>query len=320
MPRPSSATATTICHASIVRDREQQEADAAHAVPSEQRHLRAHAPGERPGERAGHEHHRGRGQHEQARRGDAGAEAVAGCLRHLHELRHEDERAEHAEADQEAGEVGGPDAAQPQQVDVDERLAARAARSGPRSRAAPRPPGEQAERSRAEPQPQRLPSLTASRNAVRPADRSAAPPQSIRAGDLTGDSGTTGASRRRRSRPPRARTRRSSGRTRWSTIRPLSTSPAPPPIPKVAEIRPMPVATRSRGNSSRMIPKASGNTAPAAPCTARPATSSARLLRQRRDQRPDARTGRARPRACAPCRTCRRAGRGSAWRSRRVSR
>ena len=40
----------------------------------------------------------------------------------------------------------------------------------------------------------------------------------------------------------------------------------------------MPVATRSRGNSSRMIPNASGNTAPAAPCTARPAIRSSRLL------------------------------------------
>ena len=65
---------------------------------------------------------------------------------------------------------------------------------------------------------------------------------------------------------------------RLSTISPLRTSPAPPPMPKVAEMRPMPVATRSRGNSSRMIPNASGNTAPAAPCTARPATSSSRLL------------------------------------------
>ncbi len=36
----------------------------------------------------------------------------------------------------------------------------------------------------------------------------------------------------------------------------------------------MPVATRSGGNSSRMIPKASGNTAPATPWMARPAISS----------------------------------------------
>ena len=35
----------------------------------------------------------------------------------------------------------------------------------------------------------------------------------------------------------------------------------------------MPEPTRSRGNSSRMIPNASGKIAPPAPCTARPAIS-----------------------------------------------
>ena len=44
-------------------------------------------------------------------------------------------------------------------------------------------------------------------------------------------------------------------------------------MPKVAEIRPIPAPTRSRGNSSRMIPKASGKIAPPAPWTARPAIS-----------------------------------------------
>ncbi len=41
-------------------------------------------------------------------------------------------------------------------------------------------------------------------------------------------------------------------------------------MPKVAEMSPIEVATRSRGNSSRMIPKASGKIAPAAPWMARP--------------------------------------------------
>ena len=41
-------------------------------------------------------------------------------------------------------------------------------------------------------------------------------------------------------------------------------------MPKVAEIRPIEVATRSGGNSSRMIPKASGKIAPPAPWMARP--------------------------------------------------
>ncbi len=50
--------------------------------------------------------------------------------------------------------------------------------------------------------------------------------------------------------------------------------PAPPPIPRMADISPMLPATRSRGNSSRMIPKASGKMPPPAPCTTRPAISS----------------------------------------------
>ncbi len=44
-------------------------------------------------------------------------------------------------------------------------------------------------------------------------------------------------------------------------------------MPKVAEMRPIEVATRSRGNSSRMMPKASGKIAPAAPWMARPRIS-----------------------------------------------
>ena len=43
-------------------------------------------------------------------------------------------------------------------------------------------------------------------------------------------------------------------------------------MPKMAEIRPMPVATRSRGNSSRMMPKQSGKMPPPRPWSTRPAT------------------------------------------------
>ncbi len=46
--------------------------------------------------------------------------------------------------------------------------------------------------------------------------------------------------------------------------------PAPTPSPRMADNTPMAPATRSAGNSSRMMPKASGNTAPAAPWTTRP--------------------------------------------------
>jgi hypothetical protein len=44
-------------------------------------------------------------------------------------------------------------------------------------------------------------------------------------------------------------------------------------MPNVALITPIPVGTRSGGNSSLMIPKESGKTAAASPCTARPAIS-----------------------------------------------
>src|SRR3954451_4649519 len=54
-------------------------------------------------------------------------------------------------------------------------------------------------------------------------------------------------------------------------IGPASTMPAPPPIPRIEEIIAMPNATRSGGNSSLMMPNASGNTAPARPWTTRPA-------------------------------------------------
>ncbi len=55
-----------------------------------------------------------------------------------------------------------------------------------------------------------------------------------------------------------------------STSSPLTTRPMPPPMPNIAEIVPMLVATFSRGNSSRMMPIASGRIAPPAPCTERP--------------------------------------------------
>ena len=51
--------------------------------------------------------------------------------------------------------------------------------------------------------------------------------------------------------------------------------PRPPPIPTRAEIIAMPCAIRSFGNSSRMIEKASGNTAPPMPWITRAAVISA---------------------------------------------
>ena len=71
---------------------------------------------------------------------------------------------------------------------------------------------------------------------------------------------------------------------RLSTSTPLMTRPAPPPIPNIAEIVPMPVATFSRGNSSRMIPIASGRIAPPMPWTARPDDVDAERMAERADQ------------------------------------
>ena len=48
-------------------------------------------------------------------------------------------------------------------------------------------------------------------------------------------------------------------------IGPASTIPRPPPIPRIAEISAIPCGTRRGGNSSRMIEKESGKTAPPAP-------------------------------------------------------
>ena len=56
-------------------------------------------------------------------------------------------------------------------------------------------------------------------------------------------------------------------------IGPASTIPRPPPTPRSAEIRAMPVGTRSLGNSSRMIANASGKIAPPAPWITRPRMS-----------------------------------------------
>ena len=118
-----------------------------------------------------------------------------------------------------------------------------------------------------------MPSLTASSRKTSPAEKSPAPAKSILAGDLTGDSGTKKWVATIATTTTAKPSQKIHSYERWSTIRPLRTSPAAPPIPKVAEISPIPVATRSLGNSSLMIPKASGKTAPAAPWTARPATS-----------------------------------------------
>lgn len=58
-----------------------------------------------------------------------------------------------------------------------------------------------------------------------------------------------------------------------STIGPGITRPTPKPMPKVEEISPMATGTRSRGNWSRTMPKASGKAAEPTPWTVRAAIS-----------------------------------------------
>ena len=52
---------------------------------------------------------------------------------------------------------------------------------------------------------------------------------------------------------------------RCSSMSPPTTSPRPPPTPRMADISPMLPATRSAGNSSLAIPNASGKMPPATP-------------------------------------------------------
>ena len=114
-------------------------------------------------------------------------------------------------------------------------------------------------------QPQLPPSLTGTSSATSQPASSTAPIGSIRPGVRTGDSGTNTIV------PTAAATTATSGsqNSQWyercSTIGPARTIPRPPPMPRIAEIIAMPCGTRSRGNSSRMIAKASGKIAPPAP-------------------------------------------------------
>ena len=122
-------------------------------------------------------------------------------------------------------------------------------------------------------QPHALPCETPSRSEASASDSSAAPSQSILAFTRTGDSGTKRHVAHAATAVTASEDQKIHSIERWSTITPASTRPSPPPMPKVAEIRPIEVATRSGGNSSRMIPKASGKIAPPAPWIPRPRIS-----------------------------------------------
>ena len=105
-----------------------------------------------------------------------------------------------------------------------------------------------------EAQPQRDPSLTPSRRQMSQPESRAAPAQLIRPGVRKCDSGT----KRSVATPALSTTTRGIQNSQWyercAMIGPERTIPRPPPMPSMPEIRAMPLATRSRGNSSRMMP------------------------------------------------------------------
>src|SRR5215211_2568868 len=119
--------------------------------------------------------------------------------------------------------------------------------------------------SRAESQPQRLPSVMASRNATSATESSAAPTTSTRAGVRTGDSGTNAHVSTAAGTVTTSADQNSHDRPTCSTSSPASTSAAAPPMPSIEESVPIPTATRSRGSSSRTMPIASGRIAAPVP-------------------------------------------------------
>src|SRR5581483_6741432 len=128
------------------------------------------------------------------------------------------------------------------------------------------------------PQPHTVVSLTATRTRVMPALISAAASQLMRPGTRTGDSGTNRHVQTVATTSTASGSQKSQCQLRCSTIKPPSTIPTPPPTPSSADISPMLPATFSRGNSSRMIPNASGKTPPPAPWMTRATISSATEL------------------------------------------
>jgi hypothetical protein len=119
--------------------------------------------------------------------------------------------------------------------------------------------------------PHELASVTPSSSSTRLTLSSPAPSQSTFAPGTRGERGTS------RITPTTAGSamirplQNSHGTPACSASTPAIGRPMPPPTPKIALKSPIAPATRSRGNVSRMIPKASGKMPPATPETVRPA-------------------------------------------------
>src|SRR5829696_2520545 len=126
-------------------------------------------------------------------------------------------------------------------------------------------------------QPQRSPSVSATISVSSAAESASAPGTSTFEGVRIGDSGTKRCTSRIDSATGIEPKRKRSRHEKLSTITPERTIPKPPPTPQTAESRPIPTLTLSAGNSSRMIAKLSGKSAPPAPETTRKAISDQRF-------------------------------------------
>ena len=192
--------------------------------------------------------------------------------RGLDEARYEHERAEHREPGDHRSHVRQQHRPLRRARACRSAARRRGARTGPRARADGRE-REQPEHRRATSTPSSRPPTGRAGTSASTTESSAAPGTSIRDGRADrrlGDVPVHQDDRDRDAGPPRRRTASASWRGRRS---PGQHEPEAPPMPNTAERRPIPTLTRSGGNSSRMIPKLSGNTAPAAPETIRKAIS-----------------------------------------------
>ena len=121
-----------------------------------------------------------------------------------------------------------------------------------------------------DPQPQWPACETPSRIPASAPESSTAPSQSTRASFTGGEGGISRCAAKAAGSAIRL-IQNSHCRLTLSTITPESGSPMPPPMPKIALMMLSPPGTCSRGKVSRTIPKASGKTPPATPCSTRPA-------------------------------------------------
>ncbi len=129
-----------------------------------------------------------------------------------------------------------------------------------------------------ESQPQDEPWLMPSSSATSQPESSRAPGMLTVPAVRTGDSGTSSQVATAAATMMMPGMMNSQCQLRWETIGPATVIPRPLPTAMIEADSPMAPATFSRGNSSRMIPKARGRTPPPAPWIRRATISSAMEL------------------------------------------